>query len=155
MSPSTQKPLFQFKDDVIDPAALEKKLRQQVIGIPPKAEWWPRYGVSAEDEDLSAEGADQLIKHHLQYARRLLNNEPDFAVGTAASSPVTRLPVIGPLWRLMRQQAHALVMYYLDRQRAHQAEINHHLLEAIAALGKENGRLRDLIGLDDAPSHER
>ena len=34
---------------------------------------------------------------------------------TLAESPLTRLPVIGPLWRTMRRPVHQLVVYYLNQ----------------------------------------
>ena len=69
------------------------------------------------------------LYYHLRQANDLyadVDTEP-----VLASSTTTRLPIIGPLWKLIRTQAHGLVLFYVNRGLAHQVNVNRHLVSIL------------------------
>jgi hypothetical protein len=47
------------------------------------------------------------------------------------------IPIIGPLVEKLRQKFHELVLFYVNKLAAEQAQVNEHLLSAISVLGQE------------------
>lgn len=95
------------------------------------------------------------LYHHLRQANGLYGRPETGPVLVA--SPATRVPVLGRLWGMIREQAHGLVLFYVNRALAHQTAINRHTISAlnqltlisqeqqrtIARLEEEIGRLRE------------
>lgn len=145
--------LFSFKDDEIEPADLEKRLRAQATERPSNDRWWPVYGQAIGGESAGdGDTLRQQIDHHLASVQRLLAASGTRTEPILASSPATRLPLIGRLWGAIRQQVHGLILFYLNRQRADQAEITHHLLQAVTALERDNRRLSEQLARLEAES---
>jgi len=46
-------------------------------------------------------------------------------------SPALRVPVLGTLWSMIREQAHQLVLYYVNRTVAHQMNVNRELVSVL------------------------
>jgi ABC-type polysaccharide/polyol phosphate export permease len=51
-----------------------------------------------------------------------------------ASSPATRIPVLGRLWQLIRGGAHTLVLFYVNRAVSHQTMTNNYLVSVLNRL---------------------
>ena len=58
---------------------------------------------------------------------------------------VTRIPIpiIGPIIERLRQKFHELVLFYVNRLAAEQAEVNENLLSAISILSQELEQMPD------------
>ncbi len=84
----------------------------------------------AEAPDL-----DQATPLEMQDILRQLQELPEPPTHTTlAPSPATRLPVFGRLWQLIRSQTHELVLFYVNRHVANQAQQNHLLSNALRHL---------------------
>jgi arginine utilization protein RocB len=70
--------------------------------------------------------------HHLRQANRLYNQVQTDSI--LVSSPATSVPVFGRLWGLMREQAHSLVLFYVNRATAEQLNVNRHLVSVLNEL---------------------
>ncbi len=46
-------------------------------------------------------------------------------------SPATRVPVLGNLWKTIREQAHGLVIYYVNRAAMHQVNVNREIISVL------------------------
>lgn len=46
-------------------------------------------------------------------------------------SPATRVPILGNLWKTIREQAHGLVIYYVNRAAMHQVNVNREIISVL------------------------
>ena len=46
-------------------------------------------------------------------------------------SPATRVPILGNLWKMIRDQAHGLVLYYVNRASMHQVNVNREIISVL------------------------
>lgn len=53
------------------------------------------------------------------------------------------IPIIGPIVERLRQKFHELVLFYVNKLAAEQAEVNEHLLSAISVLSQELEQMPD------------
>ena len=86
---------------------------------------------------------DPDLYHHL----KLLNSyyldvktEPELQ-----PSPATRIPVIGRIWQLIRDQAHDLVLFYVNRAVTHEVDIDRHMVSVLNSLTVANANQQKLI----------
>lgn len=49
-------------------------------------------------------------------------------------SPATRVPILGPLWATVREQAHGLVLFYTNRTAGHQTGVNREIIGILNGL---------------------
>ena len=92
--------------------------------------FFPSYGSAATLPPLPAHLPQAMnLHHHLRQVNNLYPQTPTEPL--LASSPATRMPLLGRLWVLIRQQAHSLVLFYVNRTAAHQILVNGHLVQAI------------------------
>ena len=47
------------------------------------------------------------------------------------ASPSTRIPILGPLWGTIRRAAHDLVLFYVNRNIAHNTTFHNHLINIL------------------------
>jgi len=129
VSPESEVPddLIEIHDPEIDPARImaeiRERLRRRAAG--PGAPF-PTFGASGYPGEPDGEDYDPDLYYHLRRANELyarLDIEP-----VLAPSPLTRLPVLGRLWRLIRRQAHNLVLFYLAILARQQLAVNRHLV---------------------------
>ena len=73
--------------------------------------------------------------HHLWLANQLYNQAETAPV--LAASAATQLPLFGRLWKLVREQAHQLVLFYVNRLVAHQTNVDRHLVSVANELTRE------------------
>jgi uncharacterized coiled-coil protein SlyX len=79
------------------------------------------------EDDENGEALQQAL-------RQLQTLPPPPTQATLSPSLVTRLPVLGRLWRLIRAQSHELVLFYVNRQLAHQTQTNHLVFRALQGM---------------------
>ncbi len=126
------KPWIVIEDTAVSAAALEAQIeervqmrRQQLGRVNPD---FPSFGFVAEMPRPPYPGANATLYYHLRQV-----NEMETAVTTLvlAPSPATRLPLLGRLWGLIRQQVHELVLFYVNRSGARQARLENHLVSLL------------------------
>jgi hypothetical protein len=88
---------------------------------------FPTYGAVTACPEASQELPFRPnLFHHLRQANRSYNRIETATV--LAPSPATQVPVLGRLWSLIREQAHSLVLFYVNRATVEQLKINRHLV---------------------------
>lgn len=141
--------LFQFEIDGIGSAQLEAEIETLVAARPGSLDYLhalPRFGdpLPLAAEDLAALPDHQLkLAYHLRFLNQMYTERPTGPVLT--SSPATAVPILGPLWGRIRAQMHQLILFYVGRSDAHQAEVNHHLLQIVAQLTETVAHQNDEI----------
>lgn len=86
---------------------------------------------------------DPDLYHHLRLANKnYLEVETDPVLET---SPATRIPVIGYLWRLVRLHAHNLVLFYVNRAVRHEVNVNRYIISVLNSLAIANQDQREVI----------
>jgi hypothetical protein len=119
-------------------AAIRERLADSEQTDPGPLADFPRFGGPIEP-GTTAHPAEQ----HLARAAALLAEAQ--TAPHLAPSAATRMPLLGPLWRRVRRQAHELVLFYVNRQAAQTTKVQHHLLAAIQALTAESDQQRERI----------
>lgn len=124
-------------------ARIEERLEQRRAALGPVMRSFPAFQVDRPQDDMAAAGQGRLQSLLDQLA---LATPPTAA--HLAPSPVTRLPVVGRLWSLLRGQTHELVLFYVNRHLAHQAKVNHAIERALrelsALLAQQDARIDEL-----------
>lgn len=123
--------IFEIRDPAIDTSTIMSEIRGRIQErralLNYDASQLPTFGAAteppAEAEDLPPQ---PTLFHHLRLVNRTFNQVE--TTPTLASSPATRIPLIGRLWGLVREQAHQLVLFYVNRSVAHQTNVNRHLV---------------------------
>ena len=139
--------LFQFAIDEARQAELEAALEAQAAARSGSLDYLhalPHFGDQLplpvnSPEALAALPEPQLkLAYHLQFLSQMYTERPTEPV--LAPSPATAVPLLGPLWGRVRAQMHQLILFYVGRSDAHQAEINNHLLQIVAQLSETVSR---------------
>jgi len=90
---------------------------------------------------------DADLHHHLNLVNKdylRVETEP-----VLESSPSTRIPIFGPIWQMIRSQAHGLVLFYVNRAIRHEIKINTHLVSILNSLTLANDELqKEVIRLE-------
>jgi hypothetical protein len=103
--------------------------RRAALGVDNRR--FPQFGMTPlPDEPIDA--ADPELYQQLRLLNEIFADAPTEPV--LASSPATNLPVIGKLWATIRAQAHALVLFYVNRHLAHTIDVNRNLVSAMNLL---------------------
>lgn len=89
------------------------------------------FGVVQARVGAGENGRFSTLQHHLTQLNQLPDPE---TAPMLAVSPATRLPVLGALWVFIRQQAHGLVLFYVNRLAAYDSQRQIHLLNALNEL---------------------
>lgn len=136
---------IQLNDEVLDDKEIaqelalraanhEDKLTPGILSIPP-------FGTASE---MPAPPLDLSHSFDL-YSNLRLFNENYFRAETnihLADSPAVNVPIIGPVWKRVRQFAHNLVIYYVNRHIAHQSQMNFLITNVLNELTRENEQLK-------------
>ena len=116
---------------------------------------FPAFGAAAPPRDMTT-ARDDLTRLHY-FLRQLDQVPPPETQPELAASPATRVPVLGRLWRLIRREAHNLILFYVNRSVAHNAAADRQVANAlnemaaliqaqqseIERLGEELAQLKD------------
>jgi hypothetical protein len=105
--------------------------RRAALGV--DARRFPHFGMTPlPDEPQDA--ADPELYQQLRLLNEIFADAP--TEPNLAPSPATGLPVIGKWWATIRAQAHALVLFYVNRNLAHTIDINRNLVSAMNLLAR-------------------
>jgi hypothetical protein len=128
--------LIEIQDPEIDPDQIMEQIRARILqrreelGLP--RETFPVFGAAAYPGEPEGQDYDEDLYYHLRKA-----NEVYYQIGvepSLAPSPATRLPILGRLWKQIRQEAHNLVLFYLGKMTQRQVTVNRHLVSTINRL---------------------
>lgn len=72
-----------------------------------------------------------LLYHHLRRANELA---PPATNPVLVPSPATRIPILGRIWQLIRRQVHELVLFYVNRLGAYEANLDSHIISSLNEL---------------------
>jgi hypothetical protein len=132
---------FVLIDDAeIDPQQLVEQIRKRIarrrqeLGY--EQRHFPTFGAATSCPEPPGDMPyDPDLYHHLRRANELYPN-PETGVALAPS-PATQLPLLGRLWAMIREQAHGLVLFYVNRSLAHQTTVNRHVTSVLNQLVSE------------------
>jgi hypothetical protein len=137
--------LIEINDPEIDPQAIMTEIRQRIQERRASAGYdnrtFPAFGAAM----ICPEPPDGLpyspdLYHHLRQVNSLYSEVETTSI--LAPSPATRVPILGRFWKLIREQAHGLVLFYVNRSLGHQVKVNRHLVSIVNALTEENQDLQ-------------
>lgn len=105
--------------------------RRQALGQPAHIEF-PTFGYLSPMPELPQNSAvSKTLYHHL---RELNKMPPPETTPVLASSPAMSMPLFGRLWSIIREQAHQLVLFYVNRALMYETVVNNHTLNTLNEL---------------------
>lgn len=131
----------EIHDPELDPqqlmAEIRQRIRQRRLEMGYEERHFPTFGAAV----VCPEPPDDLpyppdLYHHLRQANDLYASVETGSI--LAPSPATRVPILGRIWKLIREQAHGLVLFYVNRSVAHQVNVNRHLVSVLNQLTLQN-----------------
>ncbi len=140
--------ILEIHDPELDPQVIMAEIRQRIqnrrVELGYEERTFPSFGDAVpypeppKDLPYSAD-----LYHHLRQANILYDEVETEPI--LAHSAALRVPVFGALWKLIRQQAHSLVLYYVNRGLAHQVVVDRHLISVLNQIVVENEALKRLV----------
>jgi hypothetical protein len=130
--------LIEIRDPEIDAAAIMAEIRSRIeerrAGYEDRS--FPTFGAATAYPGAPAEAsAETALYYHLWLANQSYNQAE--TAPFLAASPATQLPVLGRLWQLIREQAHQLILFYVNRFVTQQTNVNRHLVSVANELTRE------------------
>ena len=125
--------LIEIHDPEIDPAQIMAEIRERIqlrraeLGY--ESQQFISFGGArfpGRPDDIPY---DPDFYEHLEMA-----NEQYAKVETESNlqpSPATRVPILGNIWKAIREQAHDLVLYYVNRAAMHQVNVNREIISVL------------------------
>ena len=135
---------IEVRDPAVDTDAvmvrLQTKMRERYV--------MGKHMSELPDFELPAvpEVQDATLRYHLERANATYDHV--WVDLSLAPSIATQLPIVGKLWRLIREQAHRLILYYVDMAVSKQVGFNEHVVGAVnrlAAAQQEIAMLRQEV----------
>jgi hypothetical protein len=109
--------LIEIHDPEIDPdqimAQIRERVRQRRNELGYSQQTFPPFGAAEYPGEPEGGDFDEELYYHLRKANELyyqLDVEP-----ALSPSPTTQMPILGRLWRMIRQEAHNLVLFYVGK----------------------------------------
>jgi hypothetical protein len=144
--------LIEIHDPELDPQTLMVEIRRRIqerrVQLGVDEQNFPRFGAATsypeppDDLPYSSE-----LYFHLEQVNGLYAEVETAPV--LAHSPATGLPVLGRLWKMIRNQAHTLILFYVNREQAHQVNVNRHLVSVLNELVLQNQeQMRKIVALE-------
>ena len=125
--------VIEIHDPELDPAQLMEQIRERIrrrreaLGYPRQE--FPTFGAAEYPGEPEGENFDANLYHHLRRANDLYYR---LDLGASlAPSPATQVPILGRLWKPIRQEAHNLVLFYLGKLAGQQVTINRHIVSTL------------------------
>ena len=131
---------IEIRDPNIDTDAIMQRIREnvakrRVVAFDPAE--LPTFDV----EDVQTVD-DPILAYHLEQVRAAYNKVwPELVL---APSWATQLPVIGKIWQSIREQAHRLVLYYVEMTAGKQVGFNEHVVGSLNRLTRMQERIAEL-----------
>lgn len=132
--------LIEIHDPAIDPAEIMAEIRERIqkrreeLGyVTQRFSSFGETQFPGRPEDVAY---DPDLYDHLELA-----NELYLQVETKAdlqSSAALRVPILGSLWSMIREQAHQLVLFYVNREVSHQIGVNREIVSVLNKLATIN-----------------
>lgn len=132
--------LIEIHDPEIDPAEIMAQIRERIqqrrVELGYEAQRFISFGGAqypGRPEDVPY---DPDFYDHLEMANELylqVDTEIDLQ-----PSPATRVPILGHLWSSIREQAHRLSIFYVNREVIHQANVNREIIGVLNKLASIN-----------------
>lgn len=144
--------LIEIHDPEIDPAEIMAQIRERIqqrrVELGYESQRFISFGGAQYPGRPDDVPYDPDFYDHLEMANELylqVDTEIDLQ-----SSPATRVPILGHLWGSIREQAHRLVIFYVNRATTHQANINREIIGVLNKLASINlEQQRALMKLQD------
>ncbi len=137
--------LIEIHDPEIDQEAIMAEIRRRIqerrqeLGYETKQ--FAAYGGSHFPGRPDDVPYDPEFYDHLELANNLYLQAPTEV--DLQSSPATRIPILGSMWSMIREQVHGLVLYYVNRSVNHQTGVNREVISVmnkITAINLEQQR---------------
>lgn len=125
--------LIEIHDPEIDPNQIMEQIRERIrqrrekLGYPQQA--FPPFGAAEYPGEPEEGDFDQDLYYHLRKANELyycIKVEPSLS-----PSPATQMPILGRLWRMIRQEAHNLVLFYVGKLARQILAIDRHTVSTL------------------------
>lgn len=132
-----EKGWLELEDDLVTAADLEAAIAERIQSKPPAEDVsFPVYTLVTEPPDFPVDIPYRYgLYYHLQQANEHYNQaetQPQLA-----PSPATQLPFLGRLWAFIREEAHRLVLFYVNRNIGHQTQVNRHVVQTLNELTRQ------------------
>ncbi|MFN2116989.1 MAG: hypothetical protein ACK2U0_04615 [Candidatus Promineifilaceae bacterium] len=128
--------LIEIHDPEIDPEAIMAEIRariqerRQELGyVKPQ---FSSYGGTLLPDRPDDIPYDPELFDHLELVNEKYTMVP--SESDLQPSPATRVPILGPLWTMIREQAHGLVLFYTNRMASHQTGVNQEFVSILNGL---------------------
>ena len=125
--------IIEIRDPEVDVEEIMSRIRANIRARQASGQRAPALPDSGMSS-LQNEG-DGDLQYHLREARQA--HDRIWVDLSLAPSPATQVPVLGRIWGLIREQAHRLVLYYLDKLASRQVGFNKHVVGALHELAAE------------------
>lgn len=140
--------LIEIRDPEIDADAIMAEIRSRIRERRREAgndeRSFPTFGAATPYPGVPDEVSPEAgLYYHLWLVNQTYNQ-----VETApllAASAATQLPLLGTLWKLIREQAHQLVLFYVNRFVSQQTNVNRHLVSVANELTREIQEQREQL----------
>ena len=128
---------LELTDDQVTAAQLADRVAARLAAHPPaELPSFPDYQLQTSPPDFPSDVPYRFGQYyHLQRANALYTQAETRP--QLAPSPATRVPLLGRLWGFIRAEAHRLVLFYVNRQVSHQAQVNRHLVQTLNELTRQ------------------
>lgn len=132
--------LIEIRDPEIDPTQIMQEIRSRVAKRRQEAGYeekrFPTYGGMGYPGEPTDIPYDPNFYTSLREANEQFSR---FDLGAnLASSPTTRLPLIGGLWARLRREVHNLVLFYVNRSARQQITVNRALVQVVNQLAAQS-----------------
>jgi hypothetical protein len=142
--------LIEIDDPQIDPDQIMAEIRRRIqkrrqeLGYEPQR--FISYGGAQFPERPDDLPYDPDFYNHLERANKLyLDVETEIDLQPSAA---TRVPILGQLWQFIREQAHNLSIYYVNRAVVHQSHVDREIIGVLNKLAVINlEQQREMIKL--------
>ena len=131
--------LIEIHDPDIDVEEIMKEIRERIrrrrqeMGYPQQQ--FPTFGAAAYPGEPEAENYDEDLYYHLRKSNDVYS-ELDVNL-MLSPSPAIRMPILGPLWKKIRKEAHNLVLFYLGKFAGKQVTVNRHMVSTLNRMALE------------------
>ena len=142
--------IVEIRDPEVDVDAIMAELRHRLDArraeLGDEEPTYPPFGLAPLPDPPAGLPHDAALYQELRILNATFNNAE--TAPNLAQSPATQVPVAGKVWGVLRRQVHELILFYVNRQLAHQVTVNRSLVSVLNRLTAELAeQRRDLEAL--------